>query len=200
MKGKILFSEQQKYRQVWHWLLFSALFITPGIILYGVIQQIVFDKPWGDEPISNTGLLILFLVTFVLMTGVFVLLLMTRLEMMITYEKINVKMFPFHRSFRHYRWEDISEATVRRNVPVREFGGYGIRTGGGFGFKFDFTGIHLARKFNKATAYTISGRDILQLLLKDGKKIMIGTQKANELEAAILKMERMDKKNQFNLM
>jgi len=200
MKDKILFSEQQKYNQVWHYVLFSALFITPGIILYGVIQQVVYGIQWGDDPMSNTDLIILFVFVFGIMCGVSVLLLMTRLETMITHEKISVKMFPFHSSFRHYRWEDISEATVRRNVSVRELGGHGLRKGGGLGFKFGVTGIHLARKFNKGTSYTISGRQVLQLILKDGKKILIGTQKVNELEAAIFKMERIDKKNQFNLM
>jgi hypothetical protein len=86
-----------------------------------------------------------------------------RLETNITEVAISVRFFPLHLKFRKYLWLDIEAAEVRKYKPLLEYGGYGIR---GFG---------------KNRALNISGNTGLQLVLKDGRKLLIGTQKGHEM-------------------
>lgn len=53
---------------------------------------------------------------------------------------------------------------VRKYLPLREYGGWGLRWG----------------IFGSGTAYNISGNMGIQLVLQNGKKILVGTQKAEE--------------------
>ena len=61
-------------------------------------------------------------------------------------------------------WEDIAEAYVRKYNPLGEYGGWGYR---------------LSPKHG--TAYNVMGDQGLQLVLKNGRRILIGTQKAMDL-------------------
>ena len=56
---------------------------------------------------------------------------------------------------------------TRTYRPVRDYGGWGIRWG------------------RDGKAYIIVGNEGLQLLLGDGEKILIGSQRPQELEAAL---------------
>ncbi|TEW77202.1 hypothetical protein E2488_04665 [Gramella jeungdoensis] len=67
-------------------------------------------------------------------------------------------------------WSNISECYIRNYNPISEFGGWGIKSS----FRRD-TG----------KAYTIKGSIGLQLKLKNGKKILIGTQKNEEIKRVI---------------
>jgi hypothetical protein len=53
MEKQPLFTEKQRFNQWWMWLI---LFGTNGIFIYGWIQQIYLKIPFGDHPMSNTGL------------------------------------------------------------------------------------------------------------------------------------------------
>ena len=109
MKGKTLFSEEQKFRQPWLWFMLIALFSVPGVLLWGVIRQILQGQPFGNNPMSDTGLVILFLLVLVLTILTIVMFLMIRLDTSITGSEIGVRFYPFHRSFHYYKWEDISK-------------------------------------------------------------------------------------------
>lgn len=78
---------------------------------------------------------------------------------------IEVGFWPFgkRRIFR----SEIAEARVRQYSPLREYGGWGLRMG------------------SQGRAYNVSGNMGLQLRLQDGKRILIGTQQAEELETFI---------------
>ena len=78
-------------------------------------------------------------------------------------EGIGYQFYPFHGSMRQISWDEIDEVWVRTYRPIREYGGWGIR----YGFK----GI----------AYNVRGNHGVQIILKDGSRILIGTQMADEL-------------------
>lgn len=63
---------------------------------------------------------------------------------------------------------DLESWSVKTYKPIKEFGGWGIRLG------------------RNGTAYNIRGNKGLQLVLKSGKKILIGTQKDTELNRVIM--------------
>lgn len=102
------------------------------------------------------GLIILGLVI-----SLFVLI---KLETKIQKEGIYVKFFPFVPKFKFYPWDEISTVVVRKYSPLMEYGGWGIRFG------------------RNGKAYNIKGNKGLQLKFKNGKALLIGTQKAEELQ------------------
>jgi len=174
MRGKILFSEQQKFRQIWLWaIVLIAVGASAGTSLWGLIQQVVRGIPFGNNPMSNTGLIIFFVFSLGLAVGLIMLFVKMRLETIITSEGVKIKFFPIHRSYCNFKWEDISSAVVKKYSPMK-YGGWGIRFGA----------------FNGVTVYNVSGNQALFLHFKNGKKILIGTQKPYELEAAIRKIEQ----------
>lgn len=80
---------------------------------------------------------------------------------------ITYRFFPFHLKKRTILWSEVNSAYVREYKPVLEYGGWGLR---GLGAK---------------KAYNVSGNIGLQLELKNGKTILFGTRKREELEKVI---------------
>lgn len=93
------------------------------------------------------------------------------LETEISSEGISVRFFPFHLKKKFFAWDEIVKAEVREYSPLLEYGGWGIRRG--------MSGV----------AYNVKGNMGLQLVLKNGKKILIGTQKAEELKQILAERE-----------
>ncbi|MDZ7744053.1 MAG: hypothetical protein U5Q03_20550 [Bacteroidota bacterium] len=54
--SKIYFKETKKFRQ---WWILVILVIVLGIWLWGIIQQLVFDSPFGNNPVSDLGLVLI---------------------------------------------------------------------------------------------------------------------------------------------
>ena len=162
MDDEILFSETQRFKQWWLWILLigSDLFI-----LYGVYKQVIKGNTFGSKPASNTELLIIAFVTLVFT----ILFLIIRLETQIRKDGVYVKFFPLHLKFRHFSWDQLSKCYVRKYSPMAEYGGWGLRFG--FGGK----------------AYNISGNQGLQLEFKNKKTLLIGTQRPEELNEALQK-------------
>lgn len=91
------------------------------------------------------------------------------LETIIKPSGIYVRFFPFHFSFKHYPWDSIRKCYVKQYSPIGDFGGWGVR-------------ISL---FGKGTAYNVDGDYGLQLEFLTPKKLLIGTQKPQELTEAL---------------
>ena len=87
-----------------------------------------------------------------------------RLQTEIDSFNVKFRFFPFHIHWQEIPWSDITHAEVRTYRPIMEYGGWGLRFG------------------KNGKAYTTKGKTGLQLTLKNGKKILIGTQKQEELK------------------
>ena len=94
------------------------------------------------------------------------LLVFFQLKTKINEKGISYQLFPFHLKEKIFIWDEIAEANIRKYSPILEYGGWGYR----YSFKY-------------GKAYNISGNMGLQLVLKNGKKILIGTNKPEELAA-----------------
>ena len=162
MQTPPLFTETQRFRQWWMWLL---LLIGNGILLYAIVSQMIFDKPFGDDPVSDNELLLAFGLVLLLTLLFMRFTLVTK----ITNNHISVRFFPLHRKPKIYAWEDIAKAEVVTYSPLWDYGGWGIR--------FNL--------FGKGWAYNVSGNQGLMLTFKDGKKRLIGTQRAEELRRVV---------------
>lgn len=151
-----IFLEKQKFTQWWLWVLLIGITLIP---VYGVYKQIFIGDQFGDNPMSNTGIII-FLIFMLAFLGFFW---MMQLTTEITNENINMKFFPF--SNNTIPWSDVQSAEV---VDYGFVGGWGVRMGTKYG-----------------TVYNTKGKIGLALILKNGKKICIGTQKEEELKSIL---------------
>jgi len=168
MKEKILFSERQQFRQWWVWAL---MLVLNGIFLFALIDQLIFNDPFGSQPTSDGGLFI----GFAIILAVTVLFWILRLETKVKEDGIYVKFFPFHTRFKRYDWELLKKAYVRHYSPIAEYGGWGIRWG----------------LFGSGNAYNVSGNKGLQLEFTNNKsKLLIGTQKPEALQEILLQLKQ----------
>lgn len=85
---------------------------------------------------------------------------------------IYVQLWPFMPRFRRFAFTDIESAEARTYSPLREYGGWGIRFRIGPGAKL-------------GGAYNMRGNRGVQLVFKGGRRLLIGSQKADELAMAI---------------
>ena len=157
----IRFHEVQWFRQPWLWII---ILIVPCLCIWAFIQQIILDKPFGNNPASDTLLMVLCIIFGL---GLPLLFLMLRLITEIRSDGVYYRFAPFHRSFRKILFEEIIKYEIRTYKPIREYGGWGIRYG------------------SSGIAYNVSGNRGLQLELSGGKKILIGSQRPYELFEAI---------------
>ncbi|WP_026778144.1 hypothetical protein [Polaribacter sp. Hel_I_88] len=164
-----VFKEEQRFTQTW---LIIILIISIGVPflfgVYGIMQQIIYKNPLGQKPMSDAGLIIFTISMFILTVLIFFIKLTTKID-----EKgIHYQFYPFHLSVKTISWSEVSKAGVRTYLPISEFGGWGLR--GGFFFNK-----------GKGKAVNISGDIGIQLILKNGKKLLIGTQKESEAKSVL---------------
>lgn len=158
MNNEILFTERQKFNQ-W-WLLLILLAIN-GLLIFGVCKQVLSGHQFGSKPMSNTALLAT-TAAVIIFTILFISL---RLETRIKGDGIYVKFFPLHLLYKHYNFSVISKLFVRQYNPIGEYGGWGFRLA----------------IFGKGRALNMSGNKGLQIVFSDNKKLLIGTNKPEEL-------------------
>jgi hypothetical protein len=166
-----LFHEEQHLVRNWIILVvFPLTFLSVLPILYGSFQQLVNDKPYGNAPVSDLAVILINVATFGILGGVFGLLAYAKLDTDIERDTLQVKYRPFHRKTQVYNWSEVQSAEVRQYRPIMEYGGWGLR---GWG---------------KNRALNAYGNMGLQLVFKDGKKLLIGTQKADELATLLFSL------------
>lgn len=155
----IIFREEQRFRQWWIWLLVYGI---AALQWWGFVQQIVLGKPWGNNP-GPDWMVWLFWALFGIGLPVFFHVLKLTIE--VTPEQIVVGYRPLTKRIIPLAQVDRVEARTYR--PLREYGGYGLRG----------TGRH--------RAYNVSGNQGVELTLSDGRRVMLGSQRAAELALAI---------------
>jgi len=167
MKGH--FREEQKFTQWWLWGLIG---ITTAPVMFFMMQgmyvQFILDKPWGNQPMSDTGLTFATILTFIIMGGVIMLLFSIKLSLEVHNRTIYYQFSPFIGRNRKINLEDVDFWEVKKYSVIKDFGGYGIR-----------------KSFSGMTAYNIKGNMGLKVKLKNGKSYLFGTQRSDELRAAI---------------
>lgn len=174
---KILFKEEQKYDQWWFWLMLLAAFgVAVGPVWYGLIYQVNTGQPWGDEPSSNGELVLIASLVTVLMSGFLLLFRTVRLQVEIAEDEIRFRYPPLIRKWRTIAGEQIEKYEVGKYRHIKSYGGWGIRYGFG----------------KQGKSFTVMGRTGLKLFLKNGKVILLGSQRAQAISYAMEKMMKRD--------
>ena len=156
-----IYHEVQQFRQVWIWVVVFAL---AGLVWYVTVQQLLLHKPFGIRPISD---ILLVISGFIFGIGLPALFFFCQLVTEVRDDGIYIRYFPFHWTFHRIAFTEVKQFEVRTYRSFKEYGGHGIRFG------------------SKGKAYTVSGDRGVQIELLNDKRLLIGSQRAEELGRAI---------------
>ena len=158
---RTLFREVQYFRQVW---LLALLLFLFAIMLWGFVQQIILGIPWGNNPAPDW---LMILLPILMGATLLFFTLVLRLETEVALDSLVYRFFPFHLRSRRVFCPDIVEHHAITYHPLGDFGGWGIRYG------------------RLGTAYSVSGNQGVLIRSKGDRQVLIGSRKADELDAAI---------------
>lgn len=128
--------------------------IAIAILLLGLLSYRFLASGTISMLAENVG--------FWIMLLIFIALFAVRLKTTYDAEVIHIHFIPFVFN-RVYKWEDMEEAYLRK-YSLMDYGGWGYRFG------------------NDGLAITTSGNKGLQLKMKAGKKVLIGTQDTDAVQ------------------
>lgn len=154
--GKLKFEETQKFRQKWTYFIYLLIVGILGIFIYADIQQIILGHTFGNRPAPDIFLII---ATLLLLT-MLVLFYQIKFETKINDEGVFFRWVPFKKTYSQFNWSSVGKAEI---------------------FKYGFVGFSW-RLTPYGTVYTTGGNTGLRLILKSGRKIILGTQKPKEVE------------------
>ena len=160
----LIYREQQKFAAWLRWLVYLSMALAVWISVFALKKEFAEQSQPGILEI-----LLAFIVGIGVPIAIAVLFVFLKLETEVRSDGVYVRFLPFHIHFKRFATEDLSEYYARQYKPIREYGGWGIRCG----------------LFGKGKAYNVSGNKGVQLVFKDGKRLLIGSQNAEELEQAI---------------
>ena len=162
------YSEIQRFRQPWLWSILITVWISViGALGFVVNRQLVQDISYGNSSMNDSGLKASLILAIVFVTALIVLFAKAKLSTQITKKYIRYKFYPLHKSYRKIDWKSVSKCEVVTYQPASQYGGWGIRAG------------------KNGKVFSVAGNRGLQIVLRTGERILIGTTKANELSSAI---------------
>jgi hypothetical protein len=156
-----VFKEEQRFTQTWLIVLLTVSIMIPIAIIAQEYLKENTKMTTNEFVLSLAGILVtvLFIFSFKLTTR-------------IDEKGIHYQFFPIHFSLKTITWSELKVAKVRTYYPISEYGGWGLR--GGF----------FLNK-SKGKAINVSGDIGIQLKYKNGKKLLIGTQKQAEAKSVL---------------
>jgi len=158
-----IFKEEQKFTQP---LIYVGLSVATIVICTPIIKEwsSISQLPLNEQLGSFGGAITLGLVA--------VLFLFLKLRTRIDEKGISFKFTPFHFKSILINWKEVDKAYLRKYNAISEYGGWGIKGG-------------IPWVKGNGRAYNVKGNIGLQLELRNGKRILIGTQKENEIDAVL---------------
>ncbi len=166
----ILFKEVQQFRQKWLMLLLLAAMLVPVCILVVTAYK---------QPEESSKLFLSLLAVLVIEIPIFFLFYYSKLETIVVPEGLGYRWWPLQGKYRMIFKEDILDIWLRRSPAFT----YGYHWLPGYGW-----------------VNNIRGRKGIQIKLKSGKRIYLGSQRIDELRTALEKVlnKRIgDFKNEF---
>lgn len=165
--SRVYFKEEQRFTQIWLWMVLIAL---SGLWVWQLVQQVFMGIPFGDKPAPDF---------VVILTGIFTVLIillfrLLTLETIINEEGVAYRFRPFQRKPKLIKPNDIAGYEVKKYSPLKNYGGWGVRYGSS----------------KNGNAYNVKGNQGVLFEFKNGKRFMLGTQKPSEIRSALEKLMR----------
>ncbi len=161
MRCEYPYCEIQRFSQTW--LMKLIALVDVGMILfflYIMYQQLVLGHPFGNHPMSNTGLIVSGFIVIAISVAIFVLLYSMALIIEVRDDGIYFKLKPFHSSYNRISWNEIKDIEVVNYGFFR----YGIGVHWGPGWK----------------AYTLLGSSAIKIKRKEGSDIILSSIRPRE--------------------
>ena len=111
MESRIVYKEQQRFRQWWLWAIILALTIF-----------------WLSLILISRELIVV-LLALILDLGLIVFMYSLKLDTEVTYTGIRIKFWPFHRRWLLFEFSNLKSAEEATYRPLADYGGWGIRYG-----------------------------------------------------------------------
>lgn len=156
------YQEVQRFSHlIWVWF---VILPTTGCIWYTAYQQLIVRQHVGTQPMSDLMLVIVWIAFGIAMPLLFFL---GGMRTEVCGNGINLQGLPIPFCTQHIDYLDIETYEARQYRPLLDYGGWGIRLGRG------------------GKAYTVSGRYGVQLVFKNGQRLLIGSQQPARFVEAI---------------
>lgn len=147
-----VFIEEQRFNQ---WWLYTILIIA----VMGCFIPFILEK---DKLLAGNKEAIIGLTVAVTVTGFAILFILTiKLNTKIDALGIHYRFYPIQFNTKSIKWEDMAYCEVKKYSPIKDYGGHGYK----MGLK------------GKGKALNIRGNMGIQIVLKNKKRILLGTQK-----------------------
>ena len=151
----MVYTEKQGMKQYW-WVILITVASMAMVFAFWLAEE---------DPVKKHELLIALLIVVGVEIVVLALIFSMNLHTKLDLKGISYSFKPLLKE-KKYSWNDLEKAWVRKYKPISEYGGWGFR-------------IAWIKKTGRA--YSVWGNYGLQLQLKNGKKILVGTQNHKEL-------------------
>lgn len=166
-----IYREEQRFGLWLRWLIAASMALAVPLSIFSLTK--IPSKQGSPEILP---IIILIIAGICVPIAIAVLFVLLKLETEVRSDGLYIRYFPFHINFKRFTTENLSRYYARKYKPLLEYGGWGIRC-----------------SLRKGKAYNVSGNKGVQLVFKNGKQLLIGSQRAEELEQAIRSiMERSD--------
>jgi len=152
---KKIYREKQKFTPTWASLILTCLGLY---LIYKTILQLFFDKPMGEHPMSDPGIVIfttIMLVVFYLF-GIF------SLNLTVGEKKIEINFYPIN----------------KKVIPFEKIEKIEL-----IDYKMFTSGIRISLKYG--TVYRVRGKFGVFIELKNGEKVLVGTQRQKEIKHVV---------------
>ena len=171
MKENYLFYEEQKEKNLFIRItlailnIFAFVFTLLTVLsLMGIINGMVGE-------FETTELILINIFILLIIGSIDYILFNSKLITLIKNDGIYYRYIPFHHKFRKIESREISKCEARIYKPIKEYGGWGLRT------------------FNRMKkAYSVSGNEGVEFTYINGMKLLIGSKKMNKFYEAASKI------------
>ena len=160
---KLIYREEQRFVLWVYWVIVGSMALA---LLPSIFSLIKLSSDQG--PTDKLSIVILTIAGIFVPIVIAVLFWLLKLETEVRSDGLYLRFFPVHIHFKRFGAEDLSEYYAREYKPLSEYGGWGIKG-----------------SLKHGKAYNTSGNKGVQLVFKSGKRLLIGSQRAEELEEAI---------------
>jgi len=166
-ENDLIFREVQTFGSWLRWLL--VVLMAVSVVIFAIALWETITNPKTTNTFVPT---LLSIIATAIPIAVTILFFILKLETEVRADGLYVRFYPMHIRFKKFTGQDLAEFYSRTYRPILEYGGWGIRC--------SFTG--------KGKAYNVSGNKGVQFVLTNSKKLLIGSQKPDDLAAAIDQM------------
>lgn len=158
-KKEPLFCETQYFSK---WIFVFIIAITTFAVIFYLIVTNRNSEGLSFKGSNIAAITLIFLLPILITALIFLM----KLQTTVKHDCICIRFFPLWS--RKIGYDEIEKCYAREYKPIAEYGGWGIRGGS-----------------SKGKAYNVRGSKGVQLILKNGKKILIGSQKHSQLAETI---------------